>query len=200
MRRLLMLSALVLCSCSGDDPAGPPASAEIIETGILLVVDVCPIEWCGSRYKVWNSDLSAYIPIIGSVLDSYSQQLVTVWGSVVPLPPVELEEPDAPHGDFAIAAEYVERLGAVRYHDFLVPEAHRYTRARYGCDVPWNKTFGWGLSGSVPELWVRLTDTFSGESPLPYLELRYDARDASFLREQNNLNGRNPCDVARLPN
>ena len=44
MRRLLMLTGLVTCSCSEDGPTGPPGSAEIVETGILLVVDGFPIE------------------------------------------------------------------------------------------------------------------------------------------------------------
>ena len=55
-------------------------------------------------------------------------------------------------------------------------EAESYTTANFGCDLLWDKTYSWSINDNVPELSVKMTDTYADE-PQPWVELTYNGNN-----------------------
>jgi len=168
---------------------------------VILPENCCIPEGCGPTYKLMYPapDLNeiyppfTYIPLLGNISHYHDQLIIKVIGEDTILPPEEYGSMNYYGPTYAIFVQEYELLSQIKYHDFLVPEAKNYTEQTYGCFICWNKTFSWEINGNQSIIKVRLTNTFSAETSLPFIELWYDGNTGQFIKEENNLNGNNPC-------
>ena len=168
---------------------------ELGTVGMLTVVTSCASpEGCGPTYKLRDSNMETYIPLLGDINDENDQLIISVVGRWTELPEDEYHDINYDGPTVAIAVDAYAVLSRIKYHDFLVPEAREYAIRQYGCFIPWNKTFSWEMKNQRPILKVRMTETSSEETPQPFIELWYDGNTGAFIKEINNLSGYNPCD------
>jgi hypothetical protein len=187
-----VFTAVVLTSCSGE-PVGPGRPLVRL-TGMLAVTHLgISSSGYGPTYVLWNKDFTIAVPLLGAIRDDDDQLLISVVGSWA--------DSTSPMSDDnfgsgrVFEASHYDVKSRVHYHDFLVPAASNCARQLYGCSVPWNKTFGWDEGSGAPVIQVRMTDTFSSETPRPYIQFEFDAMNGGFLEVSDNLEGRDPCDL-----
>ncbi|MCZ7399076.1 MAG: hypothetical protein O8C62_05245 [Candidatus Methanoperedens sp.] len=159
-----------------------PANSSITLTGMLTVVtgDDCGIpEGCGPKYKLWDSHIRNFIPLLGSFKKEDSELIVRVTGTKTIFPPSE-------YGD-------------------MVNKAGEYTSKKYPClsfreeysggiFTNWSKAFSWEVHANSPILKVRMTNTSADKTQQPFYELWYNGNSGSFIRE-----GKYPSDVVFCP-
>jgi len=171
----------------------PPSEGSTL-VGVLTVVDEnCRIpEGCGPKYKLWDSEFKNFTPLRGDLKDSDSGLLIEVRGEKVVLPPEEYGDLNYRGPYQAIEIDSYTTLTSIPYNDFLVKKGGEYTIKKYSClaekkldaiFTDWNKSFSWEIFENTPVLKVRMTNTFTDETPQPFYELWYDGISGDFIRE-----------------
>lgn len=164
--------------------------------GVLTVVTDCMIpEGCGPKYKLWNSGMKTYTPLLGDIMDfpffSDSGLIVQVIGEETILPQSEYDSMNYRGPTNAIKVNSYKTLSRIPYPEFLI-NAGEYTLQKYPClaheeygrtFTSWNKELGWEIDGGKAILKVRMTNTFSGEEPQPFYELWYNGNSGQFIKE-----------------
>jgi hypothetical protein len=144
--------------------------------GVLSTTANCMIpEGCGSKYKLFDSSLQTYTPLLGNIKEADSGLILRITGSRIILLKSE-----------AILASSYSVLSKIPYHDFLVNKAGEYTMQKYPClthtvygkvGTNYDKTFSWQLNGNMPILKVKMSGS-SGS-----YELWYDGNSGNFIKE-----------------
>ncbi len=189
---LTVFTAVLLTSCSGE-PVGPGRPLVRL-TGMLAVTHLgIHSSGYGPTYMLWNKDFTTSVPLLGAIRDDDDQLLISVVGSWADSTSPMWHDNSGSGRVFEVS--HYDVKSRVHYHDFLVPAASKSARELYGCSVSWNKTFGWEEESGAPLIRVRMTDTFSPETPRPYIQFEFDAMNGGFFGVSDNLEGRNPCDL-----
>ncbi len=174
-----------------------PANSSITLTGMLTVVtgDDCGIpEGCGPKYKLWDSHIRNFIPLLGSFKKEDSELIVRVTGTKAVLPPSEYGDMNYMGPTDAIKVISYSTLSQIQYHKFLVNKAGEYTSRKYPClsfreeysggiFTRWNKAFSWEVHANSPILKVRMTNTSADKALQPFYELWYNGNSGSFIKE-----------------
>lgn len=172
--------------------------------GILTVVTECIIpEGCGPKYKLWDSEMKTYTPLLGNIKNSHSGLMIQVVGEETTLPLSEYNDMNYRGPTTAINVRSYKTLSKIPYHKFLKDKAGEYTIEKYPCltseeygaiFTSWNKGFGWEIQDSKAILKVRMTNTISDEEPQPFYELWYDGNSGQFIKEVRQPIENNFCD------
>jgi hypothetical protein len=161
-------------------------------TGMLTVVDFCPISDCGPKYKLWTNDMSACVALEGPIRDEDNGRIIRVrgnWKSGVPGAPKFCGYNANP--DFFVVQSYAVR-SRIEYFEFLRAAKVGLSERVYGCRLSWNTSHLWRLDRGGPELIIRLTSS-PGDPGSRYVEYVFDGMTGRYLRNEDNLNGVNPC-------
>jgi len=161
--------------------------------GILTVVTDCMIpEGCGPKYKLWDSEMKSYTPLLGDIKESHSELVIQVIGKETALPKSEYNDMNYRGPTNAIDVSSYKTLSKIAYHEYLKDKAGEYTLENYPClaskeyntiFTSWNKGFGWEVQDDKTILKVRMTNTFSDNEPQPFYELWYDGNTGAFIKE-----------------
>jgi len=156
-------------------------------TGILSVTTNCMIpEGCGPKYRLLNSGLQSYTPLLGNIKESDSGFLVKVIGNKTTLPKSEYGDMNYRGPTEAVRVSSYQILSKISYHDFLVNKAGEYTMQKYPClahtvyekvGTNYDKSFSWELDGNTPILKVKMTGSAGS------YELWYDGNSGDFIKE-----------------
>lgn len=155
--------------------------------GVLASASNCAIpEGCGPKYKLFDSDLQSYTPLLGSIKESDSGLIIKVTGNKTALPRSEYKDMNYRGPTEAIQVSSYSVVSKIPYHDFLVDKAGEYTMQKYPClahtvygrvGTNYDKTFSWELLGNTPALKVKM----SGAKGL--YELWYDGNSGNLIKE-----------------
>lgn len=172
--------------------------------GMLTVVTDCMIpEGCGPKYKLWDSEIKSYTPLLGDIKESHSGLVIQVIGEEIALPKSEYNDMNYRGPTNAIEVKSYKTLSKIPYHEFLKEKAGEYTMQTYPClaskeygtiFTSWNKGFGWEIQGGKAILKVRMTNIFSDEEPQPFYELWYDGNSGQFVKEIKQPTEKNFCE------
>ena len=66
---------------------------------------------------------------------------------------------------------------------------------KYGCQNYWNATFSWEYINQQPIIKVKMTSSPKSNHSDIFVELLYEGNTGEFLKEINNLNGQDPCEI-----
>ena len=156
-------------------------------TGVLLGASNCMIpEGCGPKYKLFNSDLQSYTPLLGDIKESDSALIIRVIGNKTTLPRSEYKDMNYQGPTDAIQVSSYSVLSKIPYHDFLVDKAGEYTLQKYPClahtiygkvGTNYNKTFSWEFTNNMPILKVKMSGSDAS------YELWYDGNSGKFINE-----------------
>lgn len=165
-------------------------------TGMLILTTGCGIpEGCGLEYQLWDSKWENFVPLLGNFTENESEHIIRVKGFNTTLPPSEYRKLYYQGPKEAVKVVSYSVLDKIPYHDFLVNKAGEYTAKKYPCLVfrnddtggafftKWNKAFSWEASENFVILKVRMTNTFTNETPQPFYELWYDSNSGAFIKE-----------------
>jgi hypothetical protein len=161
--------------------------------GKLTVVTDCMIpEGCGPKYKLWDSEMKSYTPLLGDIKESHSGYIIQVIGKETTLPKSEYNDMNYNGPTNAIDVISYKTLSKINDSDFLKNKAGEYSLKNYPClareeydtiFTSWNKRYGWEIQGDKTILKVRMTNTFSDNEPQPFYELWYDGNTGAFIKE-----------------
>ncbi|MBU1200788.1 hypothetical protein KJ953_04660 [Patescibacteria group bacterium] len=161
--------------------------------GIFTTVSNCMIpEGCGPRYKLWDSEMKSYTPLLGNIEDGHSGLIIQVIGEKTTLPKSKYDDMNYQGPTTAIKVNSYKTLSKIAYHEFLKEKAGVYTIQNYPClakkvygitSTSWDKSFGWEIQTNQAILKVRMTDTSSDKASQPYYELWYDGNSGGFVKE-----------------
>lgn len=173
-----------------------PANSSITLKGMLTVVtgDDCGIhEGCGPKYKLWDSHIRNFIPLLGSFKKEDSELIVRVTGTKA-ISPSEYGDMNYMGSADAIKVVSYSTLSKIQYHKFLVNKAGEYTSKKYPClsfreeysggiFTNWSKAFSWEVHANSPIVKVRMTNTSADKTLQPFYELWYNGNSGSFIKE-----------------
>jgi len=155
--------------------------------GVLSTASNCMIpEGCGPKYKLLDSNLQSYTPLLGKIKESDSGIIIKITGNKTALPKSEYNDMNYHGPTEAIRVSSYSALSKISYHDFLVSKAGEYTMQKYPClahtvygkvGTNYDKTFSWELDGDIPVLKVKMSGS-SGS-----YELWYDGNSGNFIKE-----------------
>lgn len=174
-----------------------PVNSSITMTGMLTVIadEDCGIpEGCGPKYKLWDSRIRNFIPLLGNFKKEESELIVQVTGTKAILLPSEYGDMNYMGPTDAIQVISYSTLSKIQYHKFMVNKAGEYTSEKYPClsfreeysggiFTRWNKAFSWEVHANSPILKVRMTDTSADKALQPFYELWYNGNSGSFIKE-----------------
>ncbi len=174
-----------------------PVNSSITMTGMLTVIadEGCNIpEGCGPKYKLWDSHIRNFIPLLGSFKKEDSELIVRVTGTKDILPPSEYGDMNYMGPTDAIKVISYSTLSKIQYHKFLVNKAGEYTSKKYPClsfreeysggiFTNWSKAFSWEVHANSPIVKVRMTNTSADKTLQPFYELWYNGNSGSFIKE-----------------
>lgn len=156
-------------------------------TGVLSVATNCMIpEGCGPKFKLYNSNLQSYMPLLGDIKESDSELIIRIIGNKTTLPRSEYKDMNYRGPTEAVSVSSYSVLSKIPYHDFLVNKAGEYTLQKYPClahtvygtvGTNYNKTFSWELMNDTPVLKVKMSGSDSS------YELWYDGNSGNFIKE-----------------
>ena len=163
--------------------------------GMLTVVTDCMIpEGCGPKYKLWDSEMKTYTPLLGDIKASHSELIIHVIGEETTLPRSEYGDMNYRGPTNAIELKSYDTLSKIPYYEFLVKKAGETTPEKCPRAVAWNKNFFWKIQDGKAILKVRMTNTFSDEEPQPFYELWYDGNSGQFVKEIKQPIEKNFCE------
>ena len=155
--------------------------------GILSATSNCMIpEGCGPKYRLFDSNLQSYTPLLGRIKESDSGLIIKATGSRTTLPKAEYDDMNYRGPTEAIQVSSYSVLSEIPYHDFLVNKSGEYTVQKYPClahtvygkvGTNYDKTFSWELEGNTPTLKVKMTGSKGS------YELWYDGNSGDFIKE-----------------
>ncbi len=205
-------AALLLGACTSvpntvpEPPIAPGARFAVAQTGepveligILAVLDQdnCRLDdGCGPKYRIFSEDFDDRIALLGEIADDHRDQIIRVRGTWTFMSDEDRKGVDREWGDTAVDVTGYEVLSPLKYRDFLVDKANRYTEENFGCSSLWDKSFRWRINNDQLSLIVRITKSQVDLGSLPYIELRYDAQTESLIDEIKSSVKVNPCESA----
>ena len=198
----ITIALLLISGCGNKDRAvsktyEAPSSDMKELTGMLQIVDPekCPlVKGCGPQFSLLGRNLKSQIAIEGDFSLGQNRHILTVSGTTNTLP-ADLADKDGYEKIKAlINVQKYEVRSKIAYHPFLVDEATKYTTANYGCDLLWDKSYSWTIEDGVPQLQVKMTNTFSKE-PQPWVQLSYDGNSGELISVVSEPTQINPCDL-----
>lgn len=148
---------------------------------------------CGPEFSLLDESLQSWIPLEGRIDSAHHNLVIEVEGKTTGISRDHREFLRESAGSYGIKVRRYRLLSSIPYHGFLVEQAGEFTTRKYGCELLWDKSFGWEAVGGRIHLLVRMTDTFSNRDPKPYLELVFDGETGHFLQENLEPWGTNPC-------
>ena len=165
-------------------------------TGMLLVLDPekCPLaKGCGPAFNLLGRNLQSQVAITGDISPDHHGLIISVIGTPSPLPSDLIDQSGYEKIQAMIEVSEYRLRSSIPYHGFLVEQASVYTTQSFGCDLLWDKSFQWSIEDGIPELSVRMTDTFNLQ-PQPWVELIYNGNNGALIRKKTNPKDLNPCD------
>lgn len=198
---IVLLLGVLLAGCVINErySIGTWGKPSVTMTGMLVIVDPeeCVIQQgCGPKYRLMNETFSGYTVLIGDVKDADDQLLITVNGRFVPLHKNARLTQDYRGREEAIDVERYEIHSKIKYRTLLLDKASRDSRQRFGCNVLWDKSFSWTLSGGRPILVVKLENIHTLISRSPFIKLSYDGRTGVLISEKRSQPDLNPCSTS----
>ena len=170
--------------------------ADFQKTGMLIVNTPVQCEGdvdCNPRYSLRDSRFIKSTPLFGDINEKHAQLIITVRGWRNKLTDAEMQTMGHTRSANAIAVKSYRVHSKIMYHAFLIEHARQFTKQTYGCDLLWDKSFGWKLIDSIPYLVVRMTDFDSSATNKPYIELWYDGNSGEMMREHKSSTALDPC-------
>lgn len=198
-----LIFLLTMTACNENPVYSSPKYQGFAKIGILTVVEDCIIpEGCGPTYKLWNTDLKTFTPLLGDLEFEDNGFIVGVQGAQTILPESEYRDLNYRGPTVAIAVSSYTKLNTLKYHKFLLAKANDYTKKNYPCMIveplpgvwgtKWDKSFAWEVDDRAI-LKVRMTDHLSGRQSAPFYELWYDGDTGEFIQEISDFQEINPC-------
>lgn len=190
---LALVAVLAVAACAARPRA--EAEGEVVRDGMLMVrlPGYCATpEGCEPGYRLFDSTFSQWVPLLGDVRAEHAELVVAVRGSWRQLSDAEADRHGYRPGAQAIEVESSQVRSVIPYQDFLIEQANRYTRRKFGCELFWDVAFSWHVDESHTSLIVRMTDMTDKQNE-PFLELRYDGNSGALLGERVKPDGLDPC-------
>jgi len=155
--------------------------------GVLSTTANCMFpEGCGPKYKLFDSNLQTYTPLLGNIRESDSGFIIKITGIKTSLPKSEFNDMNYHGPTEAILVSSYSVLSKISYHDFLVNKAGEYTIQRYPClthtvygkvGMNYYKSFSWELNEETLVLKVKMSGSIGS------YELWYDGNSGNFIKE-----------------
>ncbi len=173
-----------------------PLTSSSLQTGMLLILDPdnCPLpDGCGPRYSLLDNDMKPTIALKGNVLNEHSGMVISAEGKLKALPEELRDKPGYEGIESILQIKRYHLKTSIPFSSFLVDQASRWSKEKLGCELLWDKSFSWQAGENRSRLIVRMTDTFHGSEPMPYIELHFDGNRGTFIEQQSELGGIVPC-------
>lgn len=196
---------LTATACNENPVYSSPKYQGFTKIGVLTVVKNCPIpEGCGPTYKLWDSSLKTYTPLLGDLKFEDNEFIIGVQGAKTFLPKSEYGHYHYDGPTTAITVSSYKVLNTIKYTDFLWRVAKDYTLKHYPClmtELPsgeaimtWRESYAWEVDERAI-LKVRLTELnpFGTKEILSSYELWYDGDTGEFIQEISDFQGEMPC-------